>query len=43
MGDFNSKKIFIGNLPFTITKTELEGMFNQVRTIHLLAGHIVHV
>ncbi len=32
---FNSKKIFIGNLPFTITKNELESMFSSVSSILL--------
>ena len=33
---FNSKKIFIGNLPFTITKNELESMFSSVSSVSKL-------
>lgn len=31
---YNSKKVFIGNLPFTVTKNELEKMFSPVSFAH---------
>jgi RNA recognition motif-containing protein len=27
----NAKKVFVGNLPFSITKTDLEALFSRVR------------
>lgn len=37
----NLKKIFIGNLPFSITKHELEDLFGSVRFIYIAYNNIL--
>ena len=37
--EFNSKKVFVGNLPFKATKNDLETLFDQVHILDIIIYH----